>query len=185
MPRKTFRVLLSLTLILGVALASGCSVSPRDTDSSSTENRDDAQGFTGYEIAWTVDQIVSFPVDMRAVGRVAKITKASRTLKEDMAYNYSDYLIELEQSDSPQPERFLVARQVDLGLQNVGSKSIKVGDTVLYLGSAPVADDFGFVRGVADWIIKIEADGSMDYGDEKVRPRFNSYAKKLKLKTRN
>jgi len=72
-----------------------------------------------------------------------------------------------------------------LNLRHVGSRSIEVGDTILLIGRLPEPDDFGVIRSVADWMIELQPDGTMDYGNPDDRPRFNDFAAKMGLKPRN
>jgi len=142
-------------------------------------------GFSGYEPEWNIDQISSFKEPLHMIGKVTKLTRATRTLSKDMYYDYVDYEISVQQSDVSSLPRPFIARQVQIGLSNVGSKSIHVGDTVIFIGSIPSPDDFGAIRGVADWMIKIDAKGDMDFGDPNEHPKFNDYAAKFRLKERD
>ena len=132
-----------------------------------------------------MDQISEFKEPLHLIGKVTKLTRATRALSKDMYYDYVDYELQVEQSDVSYLPTEFVARQVQIGLSNVGSKAIHVGDTVVFIGSLPNPDDFGVIRGVADWIIKVDSKGSMDFGDASDHPRFNDYASKFGLKERH
>lgn len=171
-----------MTIFVAVTLTTSCTFSPDYKKPPRVEESTASTGFTGYEIEWQIDDIVEFRVDLRALGTVRSITKASRELQKNQSYTYTDYEIEIEQSAPELESATFIARQVDLNLRNVGSRHIKVGETVLFLGSLPNPDDFGKTRAVADWMIEIAADGTMDFGDPKQKPKFNDYVEKLKLK---
>ena len=176
------RVIGLVALINTATLTTSCSAMSAQPDNAELQTSAYQSGFTGYEIEWQIDDIVEFRVDLRALGTVKSITKASRELQKNQSYTYTDYEIEIEQSAPELESATFIARQVDLNLRNVGSRHIKVGETVLFLGSLPNPDDFGKTRAVADWMIEIAADGTMDFGNPKQKPKFNDYVEKLKLK---
>lgn len=170
----------SLTLVV-----SSCVATPEQTAPQAPPTVSNSMGFAGYEIDWTMDQIAGFGKSIHAVGKVTSIRKALRDMGKGFSYNYVDYEIEVEQSDATLEGGRVLARQMDLNFRHVGSKAIEVGDTVLFIGGAPEPDDFGLTRAVASWMIKIQADGTMDYGNPDDRPRFNDFAAKMGLKPRN
>ncbi len=166
-------------------ITSSCSAAVEQQVLDAPQLANDSMGLTGYEIDWTMDQIAGFGKSIHAVGKVTSIRKAFRDMGKGFSYNYVDYEIEVEQSDATLEGGRVLARQMDLNLRHVGSKAIEVGDTVLFIGGAPEPDDFGLTRAVASWMIKIQADGTMDYGNPDDRPRFNDFAAKMGLKPRN
>ena len=176
--------LISLTIAFGI-LMSSCATNSAQLKPvpHTTEARNG--GFSGYETEWTMDQISAFKEPLHLIGKVTKLTRASRTLSKDMYYDYVDYEISVQQSDVSSLPTPFIARQVQIGLSNVGSKTIHVGDSVVFIGSIPNPDDFGVIRGVADWMIKVDSAGTMDFGDANDHPRFNDYASKFGLKERN
>ena len=152
------------------------------TPKASPKLDSDKAGFMGYEIPWTMDQIASFNSPLRLVGTVKRISLQKGEAANGLTYDYTDYELVVEQGEGVSAGENFTARQADLHLRNVGGKSIKVGDRVIYLGSLASADSKGIVRGVADWLIELQDDGYLDYGDPGERPKFKDFAKKLKLK---
>jgi hypothetical protein len=132
-----------------------------------------------------MDQIAGFKGRLHAVGRVTSVEKAFRDMGKNFSYNYVNYELEVEQSDATLEGGRVLARQMSLNLRHVGSRSIEVGDTILLIGRLPEPDDFGVIRSVADWMIELQPDGTMDYGNPDDRPRFNDFAAKMGLKPRN
>ena len=182
--KKSRTALAAGTLCLAL-IATSCTSAPTQESVQRDQPSSNSFGFTGYDIAWTMDQIAGFGKSIHAVGKVTSVEKAYRDMGKNFSYNYVNYELEVEQSDATLEGGRVLARQMDLNLRHVGSKAIEVGDTVLFIGGAPEPDDFGLTRAVASWMIKIQPDGTMDYGNPDDRPRFNDFAAKMGLKPRN
>ncbi len=166
-------------------VSSACSSAPQHKTSQAPPPSNNSFGFTGYDIAWTMDQIADFKSRLHAVGKVTSVEKAYIDMGKNFSYNYVNYELEVEQSDATLEGGRVLARQMSLNLRHVGSRSIEVGDTILLIGRLPEPDDFGVIRSVADWMIELQPDGTMDYGNPDDRPRFNDFAAKMGLKPRN
>jgi hypothetical protein len=166
-------------------LLTSCASGTGAQNDASLQSSDSHTGFSGYEIDWSMDQIAEYQVPAHVIGTVTRIEKGKKSVASGMEYSFVDYELSVEQSDVSEISGSIVVRQVDLNLKNVGSKNIRVGDNVLFLGSLPNVIEKGSAHAVADWLIKLNQDDTMDYGDSDDRPKYNDYAKKFKLKKKN
>jgi len=182
--KKSRTALAAGTLCLAL-ITTSCTSAPTQESVQRDQPSSNSFGFTGYDIAWTMDQIADFKSRLHAVGKVTSVEKAYRDMGKNFSYNYVNYELEVEQSDARLEGGRVLARQMSLNLRHVGSRSIEVGDTILLIGRLPEPDDFGVIRSVADWMIEIQPDGTMDYGNPDDKPRFNDFAAKMGLKPRN
>ncbi len=182
---KNSRTALAAGTLFLALITTSCTSAPTQESAPRDPSSSNSFGFTAYDIPWTMDQIAGFKGRLHAVGKVTSVEKAFRDMGKNFSYNYVNYELEVEQSDITLEGGRVLARQMSLNLSHAGSRSIEVGDTILLIGRPPEPDDFGVIRSVADWMIELQPDGTMDYGNPDHRPRFNDFAAKMGLKPRN